>query len=149
MIRATSQPRATKTKTNKPGTPAKFTVVAGVPEMQKEWDRLVRGLKAGTLSGHERKLAKKLGRAVQHLQDNPFHPSLQSHEIEALSRRHGQKVFESYLENNAPSAGRLFCVYGPKRNHITLIGLEPHPQDSKRGYARVLLSALPPIGDKE
>ncbi len=42
-----------------------------------------------------------------------------------------------------PSAGRIFWVYGPKRGYITVIGLEPHPRDSKRGYARVLLSELP------
>lgn len=115
--------------------------------MRAEWNRLIDGFKAGTLSGAERKIAKKLAQAVQHLQENPFHPGLQSHEIASLSARYGQKVFESYLENNAPSAGRLFWVYGPRRNYITLIGLEPHPHDSKRGHARVLLSGLPAIND--
>ncbi len=116
--------------------------------MEAEWKRLVNGLKRGSLSGPEQRMAKKLARAVQHLEDNPFHPGLQSHEIDALSARYGQKVFESYLENNTPAAGRIFWVYGPRRNFITLIGLEPHRQDSKRGYARVLLSALPPLEDK-
>ncbi len=117
--------------------------------MQTEWNRLVKGLQKGELTTVERRMAKKLARAVLHLQENPFHPGLQSHEIDALSARYGRKVFESYLENNTPSAGRIFWVYGPRRNFITLIGLEPHPQDSKRGYARVLLSALPPIVDKK
>ena len=112
--------------------------------MQAEWTRLVEGLKSGTLTAADRNLAKKLARAVQHLQENPFHPGLQSHEIDALSARYGHNVFESYLENNTPAAGRIFWVYGPRRHFITLIGMEPHPQDSKRGYARVLLSALPP-----
>lgn len=58
------------------------------------------------------------------------------------------KVFESYLENNTPGAGRIFWVYGPRRNSITVIRLEPHPQDSKQGHTRVLLSALPPLDDK-
>ena len=114
--------------------------------MQKEWKRLADGMKAGTLSPSDRKIAKKLARAVQHLQENPFHPGLQSHEIDALTTRYGQKVFESYLENNTPSAGRIFWVYGQRRSYITLIGIEPHPEDSKRGYARVLLSALPALG---
>ena len=105
-------------------------------------DSLTDGMKAATLSPSDRKIAKKLARAVQHLQENPFHPGLQSHEIDALTARYGQKVFESYLENNTPSAGRIFWVYGPRRSYITLIGIEPHPEDSKRGYARVLLSAL-------
>jgi hypothetical protein len=120
-----------------------FTVVAGVPEMEAEWKRLVEGIRNGTLSSGDRVLAKKFARAIAHLQDNPFHPGLQSHEIDALSKRYGVKVFESYLENNTPSAGRIFWVYGPKRGYITVIGLEPYPKDSKRGYARVLLSELP------
>lgn len=124
---------------------AKFTVVPGVPEMEAEWKRLVKGAQNHTLSKPELAMAKKLAKAVDHLQENPFHPGLQSHEIAALSARYGQKVFESYLENNTPAAGRIFWVYGPKRRHITLIGFEPHPKDSKRGYARVLLSKLPPI----
>lgn len=134
-------PRPTKNKSRTVATP--FTVVAGVPEMAVEWNRLVSGLKNGTLSGAERSIAKKLARAVQHLQTNPFHPGLQSHEIAALTARYGQKVFESYLENNTPAAGRIFWVYRPR--YITLIGLEPHPEDSKRGYARLPLSSLPPI----
>lgn len=115
--------------------------------MEAEWNRLVTGVRTGTLSAPERALAKKLARTVAHLQENPFHPGLQSHEIDTLSKRYGQKVFESYLENNTPAAGRIFWVYGPRRHYITIIGLEPHPQDSKRGYARVLLSKLPLHGE--
>ncbi|MBA2706520.1 MAG: hypothetical protein H0U59_01775 [Gemmatimonadaceae bacterium] len=98
-------------------------MVAGVPDMEAEWNRLVNGLKSGALSGAERGMAKKFARAVQHLQENPFHPGLQSHEIGALTARYGQKVFESYLENNVPAAGRIFWVCGPRRNFITIIGL--------------------------
>ncbi len=127
---------------------AKFAVVAGVPGMEAEWKRLIGGLKKGTLSKAEGALAKKLAKAVVHLQDNPFHPGLQTHEIVALSARYGQKVFESYLENNTPGAARIFWIYGPRRRYITLIGLEPHPEDSKRGYARILLSNLPPLPDE-
>ena len=138
-------PLTTKNKTR---AATNFTVVAGVPDMEAEWNRLVNGLKTGALTGAERGMAKKFAKAVQHLQENPFHPGLQSHEIDALSARYEHKVFESYLENNTPAAGRIFWVYGPRRNFITVIGLEPYPQDSKRGHARVLLSALPPLNDK-
>ena len=113
--------------------------------MRAEWNRLVGGMKKGTLTGTDRTLAEKLARAVQHLEENPFYPGLQSHEITTLSLRYGQRVFESYLENNTPAAGRIFWVYGPRRHYITLIGLEPHPKDLKRGHARVLLSSLPPL----
>ena len=52
------------------------------------------------------------------------------------------KVFESYLENNTPAAGRVFWVYGPGRGDITIIGLEPHPNDKVKSYDKVTLSAM-------
>lgn len=49
------------------------------------------------------------------------------------------------MEYNTPAAGRMFWVYGPEDGQITVIGLEPHPEDRKnKGYARVRLSKLPP-----
>jgi hypothetical protein len=54
------------------------------------------------------------------------------------------KVWQSYLDNRTPAAGRLFWVYGPGKNEITIIGLEPHPEDKKKsGYEKVRLSELP------
>ena len=36
---------------------------------------------------------------------------------------------------------RMYWVYGPQRQDITMIGLEPHPEDKKRGaYDKVVLS---------
>lgn len=43
----------------------------------------------------------------------------------------GQKVWEYYLENHKPAAGQIFWVYGSDKNDITVIGLEPHPNDKK------------------
>ena len=108
------------------------------------WQRLRRGATAQTLTRDEVELARKLAKAVQHLAANPYHPGLQSHEIAPLTKRYGQKVFESYLENNTPSAGRVFWVYGPDRGEITVVALEPHPDDTKAAYARIALAALPP-----
>ncbi len=123
-----------------------FDVLMGEPHMRVLWDRLNAGAKAGTLKGDDKVNARKLAKALKHLSQNPFHPGLQSHEIDALSARYGRKVYQSYLENKTPAAGRLFWVYGPKRREITVIGLEPHPDDDKNGaYARVLLSELPPM----
>ena len=54
------------------------------------------------------------------------------------------KVWQSYLENNTPGAGRIFWVYGPGREEITVIGVEPHSEDKKSaGYQKVMLSDLP------
>lgn len=68
---------------------------------------------------------------------------LKSHEIEPLSRRYGMKVWQSYLENKKSAAMRMFWVYGPNQQQITIIGLEPHPEDKKNGaYDRIILSDL-------
>ena len=38
---------------------------------------------------------------------------------------------------------RMFWIYGPSQNEITIIGLEPHPEDRKNGaYDRVTLSNI-------
>ena len=57
------------------------------------------------------------------------------------------KVWESYLENNTPAAGRLFWVYGPGRKDITIIGLEPHPNDKAKSYDKVTLSSTGDVVD--
>jgi hypothetical protein len=122
-----------------------YVVRKGVPEILDLWKRLLKEYKQGTIRADDRELFKKWSKAIGHLRDDPRHPGLQSHEISDLSRRYGQRVFQSYLENNTPAAGRLFWVYGPEEGQITVIGLEPHPEDRKNsGYARVRLSRLPP-----
>lgn len=37
---------------------------------------------------------------------------------------------------------RMFWVYGPEKDEITIIGLEPHPEDKKKAYDRIKLSEL-------
>ncbi|HMQ78425.1 MAG TPA: hypothetical protein PKE39_06385 [Ignavibacteria bacterium] len=83
-------------------------------------------------------------KSLNYLSQNPKHNSLNSHEIFPLSQRYGIRVWQSYLENRTPSAGRIYWVYGPGKNQITIIGLEPHPEDRKsKGYEKIVLSALP------
>lgn len=123
-----------------------FLIRMGIPEMDLLWKELSGKADDRTLTGSESKLFKKLIRCLHHLRENPRHPGLQSHEIEPLSRRYGFRIWQSYLENNTPAAGRLFWTYGPQRGEISILGLEPHPEDQKRGsYDRVALSALPPL----
>lgn len=120
-----------------------YAIRLGIPEMESFWTDLQSKANAGTLKKDEAQLYKKLGKAMALLAMDPRHPGLQSHEIEALSRRYGMKVWQSYLENNTPGAGRLYWVYGPDRQELTIIGLEPHPEDKKKaGYAKVRLSAM-------
>lgn len=120
-----------------------FHVAMGRPHVSALWESLRTGAVNDTLSADHRLLAKKLNKTVQLLESDPRHPGLRSHEIEKLTRRVGTRVFESYLENNTPAAGRLFWLFGPSRGYITVIGIEPHPGPGKRAYDRVLLSTLP------
>ncbi len=116
----------------------------GVPQMLQLWTELSKKYKEGALSKKERALYTKWGKALKLLSQNPFYPSLQTHEIEPLTKRYGQKVWQSYIENNVSRALRMYWVYGPERQDITVIALEPHPEDKKRGaYEKLSLSGLP------
>jgi hypothetical protein len=75
---------------------------------------------------------------------NPNHNSLASHEIDELTRKYGVKIFQSYLENKTPAAGRMFWTCGPDKGDITVLAVKPHPEDAKRGaYRRVKLAVMP------
>lgn len=91
----------------------------------------------------EEQLYKKWGNALKKIAENPLYPSLISYEIDTLSRRYGMKGWESYLKNKKSGAMRMLWVYGPEQQQITIIGLEPHPEDKKNGaYDRINLSNL-------
>ncbi len=120
----------------------KYNIRMGVPEMADFWNSLCTKLEKGTLKRNDKILLKKLTKALKFLQNNPQYPGLRTHEIKKLSKRYGIKIWQSYLENNTSAAGRLFWVYGPNRKDITIIGIEPHPEDKKDGYEKIKLSSL-------
>ncbi len=120
------------------------TIRMGVPEMDALWNDLTTKADQKQLKGDDKKLFKKLTKTLDHLRQNPKHPGLESHDIDELTKRYGFKVWQSYLENKKPAAGRLFWAYGPGRMEITILGIEPHPEEKKRGaYARIKLDSLP------
>lgn len=120
-----------------------FVIRFGVPEMSALWLGLVKKEEAKRLDAGDEILFRKLVKTFRLLEKNPRHPGLCTHEIEPLSRRYKRKVWQSYLENRKPAAGRLFWVYGPENLEITIIGLEPHPDSSKaKGYEKVRLSGM-------
>lgn len=119
-----------------------FEIHLGIPEMEKLWNSLLKKVHDGSAKKDEIKLYRQLGKTMALLQDNPRYPGLNSHEISSLSARYGMKVFESYLENNTLRAGRIFWVYGPKKKDITIIGLEPHPNDKSNAYKKITLSSI-------
>ena len=121
-----------------------FNIRMGIPEMEAFWNKLQTGHRNGKNSKKDEELYMKWGSALKKLSVDPMYPSLHTHEIETLSRRYGMKVWQSYLENKTSKARRMYWVYGPDQKDITIIGLEPHPEDAKNGaYDRINLSELP------
>lgn len=124
----------------------KFSIHLGLPEMLALWSKLKNNSDNGTISKSDAQLYKKWGKAMKLLATDPFYPGLQTHEISALSKRYGIKVWQSYLENKTSRAMRMYWVYGPNSQSITIIGLEPHPEDKKSGaYDKISLSNMPHI----
>ncbi len=119
-----------------------FKIRLGLPEVYDLWCDLSERRKRNKLGKAGISFHNKPGKVFNLLSTNPRHPSLSSHEILLLSKRYGQKVWQSYLENKTPAAGRIFWVYGPGKNEITIIGIEPHPEDSKHGYSAIKLSDI-------
>lgn len=125
-------------------TTSRFQLKLGIPEIRDLFNQWKEGRDKDTLDKEESDLAHRVSKALQNLLNDPFHPGLQSHEIEPLTRRYGRKVFQSYVDNESEQAWRLYWTYGPGKGEITWVGLEPHPEDRKnRGYDRVALSKLP------
>ena len=121
-----------------------FNIRMGVPGMEDVWNDLTTRYEHQQLCKDEQKLFKKLVKALGFLEANPRHNSLESHEIASLTLRYGVKVWQSYMENRTPAAGRIFWTYGPGRGDITILAVEPHPEDQKPGgYDRINLSSLP------
>src|SRR5438067_760817 len=121
-----------------------FNIRMGVPGMDALWNDLSKRKQDGKLDKNEKRFFKKWVKALGYLSANPRHNSLASHEIDDLTRKHGIKIFQSYLENKTPAAGRMFWAYGPDKGDITILAIEPHPEDEKRGaYERVKLAMLP------
>lgn len=120
-----------------------FEIHMGVPEMESFWNDLTEKISSGKASKNEVRLYNLIGKAMVLLAANPRHPSLQSHEIDVLTARYGVKVWCSYLQNNTPAAGRLFWAYGPGKGDITIVAIEPHPNDSKsNAYKKITLSLM-------
>lgn len=88
---------------------------------------------AGTLSADERTRLKLFVKCFQRLSLDPKYPGLKTHEISKLSQKYGMRVRQSYPQNNSPSAGRVFWIYGPGKSQITVCGIEPHPDGGQYG----------------
>ena len=124
----------------------KFSIHLGIPEILALWTKLKKDNSEGAISKSDARLYKKWGKAMKLLAEDPFYPSLNTHEISDLTKRYGVKVWQSYLENKTSRAMRMYWVYEPDQMAITIIGLEPHPEDKKNGaYDKVSLADMPPL----
>jgi len=71
--------------------------------------------------------AKKVKKTLGLLQVNPWHPGLHTHPYSALEGPTREKVFEAYVENDTPSAYRVFWYDGPRASVMTIVAITPHP----------------------
>jgi hypothetical protein len=69
----------------------------------------------------------KVKLCLARIENNPRHPSLNSHKYKSLKGANGEDIWESYVENNTPAAWRIFWHYGPDQNQITIIAITSHP----------------------
>ncbi len=70
---------------------------------------------------------KAVRKSIGLLENNPRHPSLNTHKYQTKLGENGEDVFEAYAENNTPGAYRIFWHYGPGKDVITIIAITPHP----------------------
>src|SRR5690625_1065533 len=128
-----------------------FKIRMGIPGMRDFWNELLEKEKSGNISSEEKDLLTSLFKSIKLLHTNPRHPSLKTHEIKDLSKKYKIKVWQSYLDQGK-LARRIYWAYGPDRKEITILGIEPHPEDKKRGsYKRlktVLFSSLESRSEK-
>jgi hypothetical protein len=123
-----------------------YTISLGEPEILKLWNDLLERKALGKLTPDEDEFFRKWIKTNQLLANNPRHPGLATHEISDLTKKYKFKVFEAYLENRTPGARRLFWAYGPAKEEITILGVERHPNTSKRrAYTQIKLTSLEKI----
>ncbi|EMQ98509.1 hypothetical protein ADIAG_01937 [Paeniglutamicibacter gangotriensis Lz1y] len=78
-------------------------------------------------SGHSAERLKKVRKALGKLQEDPKYPGLRSHKYHSAQGPADTDVWDSYVENNTPSAWRIFWQYGPEPGVITIVMITPHP----------------------
>ena len=85
-----------------------YNIRMGIPEMEALWSRLQSEYRGGIISKKETSLYKKWGKTLKLLSENPRHPGLPTHDIQELTDRYGERVWQSYLENKTSGAMRMY-----------------------------------------
>lgn len=81
------------------------------------------------------KFHRRVRRSLEQLAHDPRHPGLHSHQYAVAGRLHAAAVWESYVQNDAPGAWRIWWRYGPGDDVITVLLIGPH--DCLRGVGRL------------
>jgi hypothetical protein len=96
-----------------------FTILY-VPEAERILTDLQRGSQVDKL--------KKIRKALRLLAtQGPRYPALNTHRYESVPGPGGEPLWESYVENHTPSAWRIWWIYGPGGDDITIVTIGPHP----------------------
>lgn len=89
-----------------------------------EAQNVIEGL-VGRAYAEKRKKVEKALRLLREI--GPSHPGLQSHKYHSVTGPNGEDLWESYVENHASSAWRIWWVYGPPADTLTIVTIGPHP----------------------
>ncbi len=77
--------------------------------------------------GSKKAVLKAVVKTLKFLQENPRHPSLNTHPYTSIKGPNGEKIFEAYAQNQTANAYRVFFYYGPGKREITVFTITPHP----------------------
>lgn len=69
---------------------------------------------------------KSVCKTLAFMETNLRHPSLHTHEFCSLKGPNGEKIFESYAQNETTGAYRVFWYYGHEKQEIPIIAIVPH-----------------------
>lgn len=70
---------------------------------------------------------KAVSKAIKLMAQDPHYNSLNSHPYSSMQGPNGEKVWESYAQNNTPAARRIFWYFGPGQGEITILAILKHP----------------------
>ena len=71
--------------------------------------------------------AIKVKQTLGLIERDPRYRGLNTHPYDSKTGPHGEKIWESYVENKTPAAYMVFWYYGPGQRAITVLSITPHP----------------------
>src|ERR1700722_1919281 len=92
---------------------------------QPEAEQHLHALEHDRARGDTKKL-NRVRKCLGLIERNPKHPGLHSHKYNEKKGKNGEDVWDSYVENKAPAAWRVFWHYGPRPDEITIVAITPH-----------------------